>query len=123
MSVGVAVQMKTRVVNIRIEVADVYCGRAGHGEKGTFGNPYTAIHGQSRGATVNKLFRDHFNFKVKHDEKYRAELDKLVELKRAQGGKLSLGCFCADANGLFAGNPPYICHAQVIAEYVDEREP
>mgnify|MGYP001614670912 CR=1 FL=1 len=114
---------KTRVVNIRLESCDCYCGRAGHGEKGTHGNPYTAIHGQSRGATVNKLFRDHFNFKVREDKLYRAELDKLVELKRKQNGLLSLGCFCAGPDGLFAGNPPYTCHAQVIAEYIDEREP
>ena len=123
MSVGVAVQMKTPVVNISSEVADVYCGRAGHGEKGTFGNPYTAIHGQSRGATVNKLFRDHFNFKVREDKLFVAELDKLIERKRKQGGSLSLGCFCAGPDGLFAGNPPYTCHVQVIAEYIDERCP
>ena len=113
----------TRVVNIKLEPCNVYCGRAGHGERGTFGNPYIANPKYPRGATVNKLFRAHFEFKVREDKSFKAELDKLVELKRAQNGKLSLGCFCAGVDGLFAGNPPYICHVQVIAEYIDKRCP
>ena len=115
--------MKTRVVNIRLEPYDVYCGRAGRGEKGTHGNPYTPNPGQPLGTCVNKLFRKHFEFKAREDKLYAAELQLLIQRKRKQGGKLSLGCFCATSAGLFAGSPPYICHGQVIAEYIDEREP
>lgn len=115
--------MKTRVVNIRLEPYDVYIGRAGRGEKGTHGNPYIVSPQQPLGTTVNKLYREHFHFKLKNDPKYFDEVVKLVERKKRQGGKLTLGCFCADSGGLTAGTPPYICHGQVIAEFIDERCP
>ncbi len=115
----------TRVVNIRMtDTWDFYCGRAGRGEKGTFGNPYTIHVGQPRGHTVNKLFRDHFEFRAKHDLGFVAELNKLIDWKKVHDGVLVLGCFCAEtAEGLTVENKPYTCHAQVIAEYIDKRCP
>ncbi|TAL42394.1 MAG: DUF4326 domain-containing protein [Salinibacterium sp.] len=116
--------MKTRVVNIRASKYDVYVGRAGKGQKGTHGNPYLVSPSQPRGSTVNTLYRNHFKFKVENDKAYRAEVEKLVELKRKQNGELTLGCFCAEGTAvLTAGSPPYVCHGQVIAEYIDERCP
>lgn len=108
----------TRVVNIRLDEFDVYCGRAGHGEKGTFGNPYTPNPGQTRNAVVNVMFREFFLFKLKHDEVFQAEVDKLCRLKKKQHG-LTLGCFCAPKGGFTANDKPFICHVQVIAEYID----
>lgn len=108
----------TRVVNIRLESADVYVGRAGRGEKGTHGNPYTIGVGQSRGASL-KLYRTNFEFKVKHDKAYVAEMTKLIALRR-RNGSLTLGCFCAPKGGLTVRDVPFICHGQIIAEYIDE---
>jgi len=116
--------MKTKVVNLRNRPYDVYVGRAGRGEKGTHGNPYLVSPAQPLGTVVNTLYRAHFKFKVENDPKYKAEVDKMVALKQQQNGVLVLGCFCADGlNFLTAGNPPYTCHGQVIAEYIDERCP
>ena len=114
---------RTKVVNVRHHPYDFYCGRAGRGEKGTFGNPYTITPSQPRAKCI-ELYRAHFNFKVKEDPEFVRALDKLVEYKRAHGGALVLGCFCAEGMlALTAMDTPFTCHAQVIAEYIDSREP
>lgn len=112
----------TRIVNVRLAHYDFYCGRAGRGEKGTFGNPYTINPGQTRGATIEK-FREFFEFKLKEDTKFFDEVVKVIERKRRQKGELTLGCFCAGSEGLTVKNKPFTCHAQVIAEYIDKRCP
>lgn len=113
--------MKTRIVNVRLAHYDVYCGRAGRGEKGTFGNPYLVSPSQPRGECI-KLYREHFMFKLKEDPKFFDEVTKLIEFKRRKG-ELTLGCFCSGSDALTTDNKPYICHVQVIAEYIDARCP
>lgn len=98
----------TRVVNIypdrvtgRTEPYDVYIGRAGHGQDGYFGNPFTISEYGSREASLAK-YEPYFLDRVEHDLEFR---EKVLALK----GKI-LGCFC----------PPEKCHGHVIAAWLDQ---
>ena len=92
--------MITRVVNIKNEKYDVYIGRAGRGQDGYFGNPFTITAGQSRGSSLDK-YRGYFFDRVKNDIEFRKRINALK-------GK-TLGCFCK----------PYDCHGDIIAEYLN----
>lgn len=84
---------KTRVVNMRREPFDVYIGRPGRGERGTFGNPYRV------GATCERCGKFHATAgetlpcyeaylleRLEQDAKFCSEFFALE-------GK-TLGCFC-----------------------------
>ena len=92
--------MKTKVVNLKKEKYDVYIGRAGRGQDGYFGNPFTLSAGQSRGASLDK-YRSYFYERLKNDHEFRNRIHGLK-------GK-TLGCFCK----------PHPCHGDIIAEYLD----
>lgn len=87
---------KTRVVNIYKEPYDVYVGRAGKGENGKFGNPYSSDDREKDLA----LFREYFYNRLKTDSEF-------THLIRKLRGK-RLGCFCK----------PKKCHGDIIVEYL-----
>lgn len=89
--------MATRVVNLYKEPYDVYVGRAGHGQDGTFGNPYN---GPNRDENIVR-FEDYFYSRLKNDPEFRNKVHKLKDK--------TLGCFCL----------PKPCHAIVIANYLN----
>jgi hypothetical protein len=100
--------MPTKVVNLKREPYQVYIGRSGHGEDGTFGNPI--IVGEmcevckerhySPGETI-PCFKRYFLMRIMADPTFRARVEKL------RGKKL--GCFCK----------PRACHGDVIVEYLE----
>jgi len=78
----------------------VYVGRRGHGYDGYFGNPF---HTENRNRyEAIRMFSDYFNHRVKTDKAFH---DRVVELRGCV-----LECFCV----------PKICHAQVIANWIDQ---
>lgn len=91
---------KSVAVNIYKEKYDVYCGRAGKGQDGYFGNPFKLTSESQRGDTLEK-FREYFYNRLESDPEFKMRVGKLK-------GK-RLGCFCA----------PKPCHADIIAEYVN----
>lgn len=92
--------MKTVAVNIYKEKYDVYCGRAGKGKDGYFGNPFVLQKGESRGETISK-YTEYFYKRLETDPEFKR---RVLELK----GK-RLGCFCK----------PQACHCDIIAEYLN----
>ncbi len=92
---------KTKVVNIRKDVYDVYIGRKRYSEDGYFGNPFP----------LNKylpdecitLYRRYFRFRLSTDPEFRRRIEGLR-------GKV-LGCFCK----------PKRCHGDVILDYLNYR--
>lgn len=93
--------MKTKMVNILKEPYDVYCGRAGKGHDGYFGNPFPLMKGEPKGSTLPR-YRKYFYDRLKKDEEFKK---RVLELK----GK-TLGCFCSSVE---------TCHTSVIIEYLD----
>lgn len=91
---------QTTVVNIRRNKYDVYIGRAGHGQDGYFGNPFSIYRDGGRERVI-VLFKEYFYKRLKSDPIFAT---KIQELK----GKI-LGCFCS----------PKKCHGDVIAEYLN----
>jgi len=94
---------QTKVVNIRHEAYDVYIGRAGRGQEGYFGNPFTLEPGGTRGSTLER-YRRYFYDRLKSDPEFRQRIHALK-------GK-TLGCFCK----------PHPCHGDIIKEYLDSPE-
>jgi hypothetical protein len=92
--------MKTIVVNIYKESYDVYCGRAGKGQDGYFGNPFVLKKGEPRGATLLK-YKEYFYKRLETDPEFKR---RIHELK----GK-RLGCFCK----------PNDCHLDIIVDYLN----
>src|SRR5574342_620968 len=99
--------MTTRVVNINHNVSyDVYCGRAGHGQSGYFGNDHRIGYcskcnlSHVRGEAVAAFNKD-FSHRILVDVEY---VRQILSLR----GKV-LGCFCA----------PNPCHATTISNWVD----
>lgn len=102
--------MKTTVVNIRSQEADVYIGRPprGHGipdppERGCFGNPFVMRTEADREKVV-RHFELYFRKRIETDEAFR---EAVLELR----GK-SLGCFCK----------PKLCHGDVIANWLNHHQ-
>lgn len=93
--------MKTVVVNIYKESYDVYCGRAGKGQDGYFGNPFVLQKGEPKGTTLFK-FGQYFYKRLESDPEFKR---RIHELK----GK-RLGCFCKSKE---------VCHVGIIADYLD----
>lgn len=99
---------RCRVVNLRDSKYDVYIGRAGQGQDGTFGNPCRI--GQDcpecgrvhivPGDTI-ACFETYFLRRVGTDAEFRR---RVLELR----GK-TLGCFCL----------PRRCHGHVLAAWVN----
>lgn len=90
--------MKTTAVNLRREAFDVYIGRAGKGQDGYFGNPFTV---QEHGAAALPKFIEYFHKRIETDPEFHLRVLGLH-------GK-RLGCFCK----------PRDCHGDVIAAYVN----
>ena len=91
----------TQVVNLYKESYDVYCGRAGKGQDGYFGNPFPDPDPE----VARENFRAFFNVCIEEDPVYRA---RVVALR----GK-KLGCFCK----------PKPCHVDVIVEWIRANVP
>ena len=89
---------ETRVVNLRREPYDVYIGRAGKGQDGYFGNPFTL---KKHGAEALTLYLDYMRERWTSDPVF-------VERLSALQGK-TLGCFCK----------PGPCHGDIIAQWLD----
>lgn len=91
----------TTVVNLHQEPYDVYIGRAGHGQDGYFGNPFTMENGDRTQSLIQ--FQEYFNKRIANDPEYRRRIEELR-------GKC-LGCFCK----------PKPCHGDIIAQWLNER--
>lgn len=90
----------TQAVNIRNrDVFDVYCGHAGHGYDGYFGNQHTKP-GVSRELACSR-YAESFYKRLREDAEFAA---KVLALK----GK-RLGCFCI----------PKQCHVMTIVSYLE----
>lgn len=87
------------VVNLHKDGYTVYCGRPGKGLSGPFGNPFQIGVDGIRGECC-KLFEEWF---------YSPEGEKVQDAAKTIPQDAVLGCFCS----------PRKCHAQVIADYVN----
>jgi len=88
----------TKVVNIRKDPYDIYCGRAGCGQNGYFGNPYSFKLGRAK---CIAMFEQYFYIRLDNDPDFK---NAVLALK----DKI-LGCFCK----------PLDCHCDIIAEYLN----
>lgn len=88
-------------VNLRNSEFDVYIGRAGRGQDGYWGNPFSLGRDGNREEVLEK-YKAWFAERVESDSTFR---ERLSELKGQR-----LGCFCK----------PALCHGDVIAEYVNK---
>ena len=86
--------MPTTVVNLRTSSFDVYIGRAGKGQDGKWGNPFST---GTREENIN-------NF-----EEYLVNNKELMQDLHELRGK-RLGCFCK----------PRACHGDVLKKYADK---
>jgi hypothetical protein len=104
--------ISTHVVNIRNDNYDVYCGRAGKGLDGPFGNPYRL--GQPHPETGDPLIQGQavelFERGMKFDTitaPYRKHFEKIWHRLPELQNKV-LGCFCK----------PRACHCDILAGIV-----
>lgn len=86
--------MPTTVVNLRTAPFDVYIGRAGKGQDGKWGNPF------STGTREEN---------IKNFEEYLVNNKELMQDLHELRGK-RLGCFCK----------PKACHGDVLKKYADK---
>ena len=91
---------KTTWCNIYKDKYDVYCGRAGKGKDGYFGNPIRNTTGIP-GATL-KDYSKYFYNRLKTDKEFK---DRILKLKG-----LKLGCFCKNQD---------TCHVGIIIKYLE----
>jgi hypothetical protein len=96
-------QNLTKVVNLYKEPYTIYIGRAGKGQDGYFGNPFSLKAGESRGSTISK-YKKYFNNRINTDETFK---QKILALKGE-----TLGCFCK----------PHTCHGDIIIEYLNQQK-
>lgn len=95
--------MATTVINIKSGAHyDVYCGRAGHGHDGYYGNPFRLEPNQAKGTTL-QYYKSYFYNKLEKDIVFKT---KILALK----DKI-LGCFCK----------PHPCHCDIIIEWLDKQ--
>jgi len=92
------IKYMTTVVNIRKEPYDIYIGRAGKGQDGYFGNPFSK---GTREQNINDYEKYFFN-RLLTDPEFK---DRILSLKDKV-----LGCFCK----------PLACHGDIIADYLDD---
>ena len=99
----------TKVVNIYKEKYDVYIGRAGKGQDGTFGNPHNiglceiCNINHTREEAIAEYKQDFYNTLI-INPRFK---QKILNLKDK-----TLGCFCK----------PKACHGDIIAEFLDNLE-
>lgn len=91
----------TTVVNMQFKNYDVYIGRAGRGEDGYFGNPFTTGSSGGRREAIAR-FKTYFLERIDKDAEFKT---RVLALKGKQ-----LGCFCK----------PKACHGDVIAEWLNQ---
>lgn len=101
--------MRTTVINIRTapdgwqrDSNFVYIGRAGKGFSGYFGNPMPLEGTETREALLNR-YKVYLRGRIELDKVFAERIQKLR-------GK-TLVCFCK----------PYLCHGDVIADYLEGR--
>ncbi len=94
--------MKATPVNIFKSTYDEYCGRAGKGKSGYFGNPFKLEVGQTIGSTLIK-YAEYFYKRLQEDPEFKAKVLSL-------NGK-KLACFCSD---------PKKCHTGIMADYINQ---
>ena len=85
---------QTTVVNLRTAPFDIYIGRAGKGQNGKWGNPF------STGTREEN---------IKNFEEYLINNKELMQDLHELRGK-RLGCFCK----------PRACHGDVLKKYADK---
>lgn len=85
----------TKVVNLRKEKYDIYCGRPS-----IFGNPFIIGKDGTRTEVINK-YKEYFYNKILLDKEFKIEVLKLKNK--------TLGCFCK----------PLKCHLDIIVEYLE----
>ncbi len=85
----------------RMQEGDVYIGRAGKGQDGYFGNPFT-LRSEAERSTCLAQFREYAIQRLFNDEAY------LAAVKGLHGKRLF--CFCA----------PLACHGHVLAQLAEE---
>ncbi len=93
-----------RVVNLRTDDYDVYCGRAGHGMSGFWGNPFSWRPGtppQFKVANRQEAIR-------RHKPYVRANPEMMRRLPELAGKRLA--CFCF----------PQRCHAENYLDLLEE---
>ncbi len=88
--------MDTRVVNLYREPYDVYIGRAGKGQDGYFGNPYTIGKDGNRDQVLAK-------YEVYANKRFDEDLEFRRRIRELRGK--TLGCFCK----------PEACHGDILA--------
>jgi len=91
---------KTTWCNIFKDEYDVYCGRAGKGKDGYFGNPIKNIT-DIPGSTLEE-YEKYFYDRLETDEKFKT---RILSLKGQR-----LGCFCKSED---------TCHVGIIIKYLD----
>jgi hypothetical protein len=100
----------------------VYIGRAGHGERGTWGNPVALgrrcpkcgrIHGRDDIGAALACYRAILLRDLDRDFRYAAAFDRLH-------GR-DLACFCAGTAKGLTRHDPLRCHGQVMLAVLDER--
>lgn len=98
----------TKVVNIKklpkswVRDDDyVYIGRAGNGQSGYFGNPFT-LKSENKRQEVLDQYRAYLEKKLEEDQEFRSKVRNLR-------GK-TLVCFCK----------PKLCHGDILAEWAEK---
>jgi hypothetical protein len=98
-----------KVVNLRHETADVYCGRPSsyRAEYGSdcsiFGNPFPI----EPGVTRKEAVQAYAQLLDENQEFYAEKLRILLEYEKQLGRELKLGCFCA----------PKRCHCDELVKF------
>jgi hypothetical protein len=99
----------TKVVNIRTDKYDIYCGRAGHGKDGYFGNLHSigfcklCNRNHDRKDCI-EVFRQEFISRINRDKEFKKRIEELKNL--------TLGCFCK----------PNECHCDIYIDYLNSPE-
>lgn len=95
--------MATKVINIKSgQSYDIYCGRAGKGQDGYFGNPFKLPPNELRGTTL---------FSYKQYFLKRLEIDPIFKQRVLELKDKTLGCFCK----------PHPCHVDIIIEWLNNQ--
>jgi hypothetical protein len=109
----------TKVVNIRHAEFDIYIGRAGKGQDGSFGNPVAmgkkcpeCGETHTTGASTLPCYTLFFYRQMQNDPQFKAKVESLKDK--------TLGCFCVPKGG--ANPKSMVCHGQVIAWYLDNNK-
>lgn len=108
----------TQVVNVRSGLRyDVYVGRPGHGEEGWLGNEVGKYLPRAEAIAA---FKVDFLARLRAYPAFRSRVDGILD---KPSNPIVLACFCAPGQQVLTATShlPYICHGQLIAEYLDRR--